>query len=91
MMKRSFPTILLIFVAVFTACQSGGNNAASSSPTSSASPSASYDPAWTDLNRVKPGALAPDFALPDESGKTHRLSDYRGRKHVVLVFYRGFF
>ena len=32
------------------------------------------------------GTLAPDFALPDQEGRTHRLSDYRGR-WVVLYFY----
>ncbi len=32
---------------------------------------------------------APDLALASSSGETVRLSDYRGRK-VVLVFYRGF-
>lgn len=32
------------------------------------------------------GTPAPDFALPDESGQIHRLSDYRGRV-VVLYFY----
>ncbi|MEW6252288.1 MAG: thioredoxin-dependent thiol peroxidase [Planctomycetota bacterium] len=30
--------------------------------------------------------MAPAFALPDETGHTHRLSDYRGRA-VVLYFY----
>lgn len=29
---------------------------------------------------------APDFSLPDQSGKTHKLSDYLG-KWVVLYFY----
>ena len=33
---------------------------------------------------------APDFALQDTQGNTIRLSDYRGRKHAVLVFTRGF-
>ncbi len=32
------------------------------------------------------GQTAPDFGLPDENGKTHKLSDYRGKK-VVLFFY----
>jgi len=32
------------------------------------------------------GTAAPDFTLPDQNGKPHRLSDYRGRK-VVLYFY----
>jgi len=31
---------------------------------------------------------APDFELEDAEGRVHRLSDYRGKK-VVLVFYRG--
>ena len=32
------------------------------------------------------GQMAPDFALPDQDGKIHKLSDYRG-KYVVLAFY----
>ena len=34
--------------------------------------------------------FAPDFAQPDIQGRTVRLSDFRGLKHVVLVFNRGF-
>jgi peroxiredoxin Q/BCP len=34
----------------------------------------------------KPGALAPDFVLPDQQGALRRLSDFRG-KWVVLYFY----
>lgn len=33
------------------------------------------------------GAPAPDFALRDQHGQTVRLSDLRGRKAVLLVFY----
>src|SRR3989344_4135548 len=34
----------------------------------------------------KIGKIAPDFTLPDQDGKTHSLSDYRG-KWVLLYFY----
>jgi thioredoxin-dependent peroxiredoxin len=36
---------------------------------------------------ITAGQQAPDFALPDASGKTVRLSDYRGKQPVVLYFY----
>lgn len=32
------------------------------------------------------GSEAPDFVLPDQEGKSHRLSEYRGR-WVLLYFY----
>ena len=32
------------------------------------------------------GIKAPDFKLPDQNGKEHSLSDYRGKK-VILYFY----
>lgn len=32
---------------------------------------------------------APDFTLNDVSGRPVSLSDYRGERHVVLVFNRG--
>jgi hypothetical protein len=34
------------------------------------------------------GAAAPDFALPDQSGRMTRLADFRGAP-LLLVFYRG--
>jgi peroxiredoxin Q/BCP len=36
--------------------------------------------------RLSPGDPAPDFALPDADGVTHRLSGLRGQK-VVVYFY----
>jgi peroxiredoxin Q/BCP len=35
---------------------------------------------------IEPGKKAPAFALNDQAGKTHRLSDYAGRP-VILYFY----
>jgi len=34
--------------------------------------------------------IAPDLALTDTQGRSVRLSDYQGEKHVVLVLNRGF-
>ncbi len=39
---------------------------------------------------MEKGEAAPDFELIDVTGKLVRLSDYRGKKNVVLVFNRGF-
>ena len=33
------------------------------------------------------GAQAPDFALKDNHGAPVRLSDFRGHRNVVLLFY----
>ena len=33
------------------------------------------------------GAAAPEFSLKDQDQKEVKLSDYRGKKRVVLVFY----
>ena len=44
----------------------------------------------TELDRVKIGQPAPDFTLEDNDGKSITLSDFRGKKTVVLVFYRGY-
>lgn len=43
-----------------------------------------------DINRVKVGDKAPDFTLEDMSKKKITLSDFRGKKNVVLIFYRGY-
>lgn len=43
----------------------------------------------TDLERVKVGDTAPDFTLENLDGRRISLSDFRNKKNVVLVFYRG--
>jgi cytochrome oxidase Cu insertion factor (SCO1/SenC/PrrC family) len=48
------------------------------------------DLAPTDLNRIKVGQPAPDFSLENADGNVITLSDFRGKKTVVLVFYRGY-
>ena len=48
-----------------------------------------HDLPGIELERVAVGMEAPDFSLRALSGDVITLSDYRGNKDVVLVFYRG--
>ncbi len=42
------------------------------------------------MPKVTLNTPAPDFSLQNFQGKTVRLSDFRGKSHVLLVFNRGF-
>jgi len=42
------------------------------------------------MPRVSLNQPAPEFSLPDFSGRPVSLSDYRGDKNVLLIFNRGF-
>ena len=39
---------------------------------------------------LKPGDVAPDFALQGSDGKVHKLSDYKGKTVVVAWFPAAF-
>jgi cytochrome oxidase Cu insertion factor (SCO1/SenC/PrrC family) len=39
---------------------------------------------------LRVGEQPPDFTLPDAAGRPVSLGDFRGKKPVVLVFYRGY-
>ena len=36
---------------------------------------------------LRVGDVAPDFTLPDQNRKPVKLSDFRGKKSVILAFY----
>ena len=36
---------------------------------------------------LKVGDMAPEFSLPDQNRQPVKLSDFRGKKNVVLAFY----
>jgi cytochrome oxidase Cu insertion factor (SCO1/SenC/PrrC family) len=54
---------------------------------------AQQQPAAQQQNRTIPhtnlkvGDMAPDFTLPDSNFKQVKLSDFRGKKNVILAFY----
>lgn len=64
--------------------QPEGNRAAQPNANNSAAASQQTNPPQTHL---KVGDAAPDFTLNDTNGSPVRLSDFRGRKNVVLAFY----
>ena len=39
---------------------------------------------------LRVGEAAPDFTLTDAGGRATSLAEYRGKKPVLLVFYRGY-
>jgi cytochrome oxidase Cu insertion factor (SCO1/SenC/PrrC family) len=49
-------------------------------------PAAAQDNAMA-TTTLKVGDVAPDFTLPSNQNKPVKLSDYRGKKTVVLAFY----
>ena len=53
-------------------------------------PSDGRNMAPTEIERVAVGQRAPDFTLARMGGGTTTLSSFRGKKNVVLVFYRGY-
>lgn len=85
--------IFLAAVTMLVGCQKEASLDSITSPiaTPKPEPTPTIDPKVTDLERLKPGMTAPDFALTNHDGVTHRLSEYRGKKAIVLVFYRGYF
>jgi cytochrome oxidase Cu insertion factor (SCO1/SenC/PrrC family) len=50
-------------------------------------PSGAADQTSPPEPKIKVGDTAPDFTLRDKTGKEVKLSDFRGKKNVVLAFY----
>jgi hypothetical protein len=75
-------TVALGLLLLFTAFGSSSKGAVA----------AEVDPALpaTDLERILPGTEAPDLKLQSLNGTSVALSDYRNRKNIVLIFYRGY-
>jgi peroxiredoxin len=42
------------------------------------------------MAKMQKGTTAPSFTLTDTLGQVVTLSEYQGKKHVVLVLNRGF-
>ncbi|MEP7273335.1 MAG: peroxiredoxin family protein [Acidobacteriota bacterium] len=83
----------LVVAFLLAGCQKEASLESVTAPIATPVPAAapSIDPTITDLERVKPGGVAPDFKLTNHDGLPYVLSAFRNKKYVVLVFYRGYF
>lgn len=60
---------------------------AANAPAPPPQPAQAQAPPAAPQTHLKVGDPAPDFTLRDTEGKEVRLSDFRGKKSVVLAFY----
>jgi cytochrome oxidase Cu insertion factor (SCO1/SenC/PrrC family) len=93
-MKRISELVaLLVVVSLFgQACQRANGPAANSSAANTTGNTATAQqkdgaPPAPPKTGLKVGEPAPDFTLNDTNGNPVKLSDFRGRKNVVLAFY----
>ncbi len=81
---RAFPAVLSLCLGVTLA------SSVQAQSRMALGPNDGRDLPPTDIERVAVGARAPDFTLTKMGGGSVTLSSFRGKKNVVLVFYRGF-
>ena len=81
MISRLYTVVALVVLAVVACAQQPTTTAPQPSV-----PPKQQTPAPPRTN-LKVGDLAPDFTLPDTKGQPVKLSDFRGKKSVVLAFY----
>jgi cytochrome oxidase Cu insertion factor (SCO1/SenC/PrrC family) len=85
-MNRIFLSFVLLLALAFAACaQTTQQTPAPANKTQAAAPAAT--PPVAPKTHLKVGDPAPDFTLSNTKGEKVRLSDFRGKKNVVLAFY----
>jgi cytochrome oxidase Cu insertion factor (SCO1/SenC/PrrC family) len=77
MLRRSFQLAVVLLLGVFAALGQTPSQQPASQATQPTPPK----------THLKVGQPAPDFTLPDTAGKPVKLSDFKGKKNVVLAFY----
>ena len=71
-----------IFALLFSLAVLGGSALAQTPPQQPATP-----PPPPPKTHLKVGQPAPDFTLRATDGKTYKLSDFKGKKNIVLAAY----
>jgi len=88
-MQKLVPILLLVAIGA-AGCTADIRAGAEQGADTRLGPVDGRDLPGTDLERVRVGDLAPDFALASLDGPTVTLSDFRDNRNVILVFYRGY-
>jgi len=87
-MKRNFKAAAgLLVLALMVPFLSQCSSATSSTPASPAKAEAKAATSAPAPVALKVGDQAPNFTLPDQHGQDISLSQFRGKKNVVLAFY----
>jgi len=85
---RRFALTLLVAALGLVGC--AAPDASDRAATLALGPADGRDLPGVDLERIQVGDVAPDFSLESLAGPVVTLSDFRGTKNVILVFYRGY-
>jgi cytochrome oxidase Cu insertion factor (SCO1/SenC/PrrC family) len=88
-MRRSYalaPLALGLSLCGLT-CQKSGQLPTNEASANAANSSGGARQPAAPQTQLKVGDRAPDFELTDTEGQKVRLSDFRGKKNVVLAFY----
>lgn len=87
-MSRKFLSFALLGALATTACgQQPQKPSAAPAQAQTAPPNAQTAPPAAPKTHLKVGDPAPDFTLSNTKGEKVKLSDFRGKKNVVLAFY----
>ena len=87
MISKLRPAALALALAAPAAAQEAPKTPAQTTTPQPAAPAARPQQPAAPKTHLKVGDLAPDFTLPDTKGQPVKLSDFRGKKNVVLAFY----
>ena len=82
MIKKALSFVLMLFAAGVAAAQSQSQP---QSQTPATAPAKVAPP--VPHTSLKVGQPAPDFIMNATDGKSYKLSDFKGKKNVVLAFY----
>jgi cytochrome oxidase Cu insertion factor (SCO1/SenC/PrrC family) len=82
-MSRKFLSFALLAALSVMACAQQSKP----TPTPAPTPQAQSAPPAAPKTHLKVGDPAPDFTLSNTKGEKVKLSDFKGKKNVVLAFY----